>query len=249
MSMIKRYAVLLAAMFPALLAPHFAVAEPVGTFTRIEGSVDVLRQTETAAVPVQTGDPVSKGDAVRTKGDGKAEITFRDATSIRLAPETRITIDEYSYQGDSVRVLGLINLLRGRVRAVVAKVKTAVMPLSLTNGNFSMKTPTAVAGVRGTDFIVYYEQGITGVIFIEGEGFLYNPLRPDWVVNVNAGQSSFVMGENEIPLDVQPPAAPAPLITGEMPVEPPGGVSTLVPITQAYPELLPTPVHLTITIP
>lgn len=296
----------------ALLAPCLAFAAPVGTFTKVEGKVDILRLSEVKPLPVQAGDPVSLGDAVRTKRNGKAEIQFKDETVIQLAPETRITIDEYSFRGEETREKGLIGLLRGKMRAIVSKVKGAVAPASRDGSTFNVKTPTAIAGVKGTDFIIYYERGVTGVIFIDGEGFVYNPAKPGRVVNIKAGQASFVMSGDEAPLDAQPvpnsfvdphlkdmpgqspvtiPApegaaldqplpndvvltnstygaltetvmgngpdlskanGTGPLVIGDpggLQTGPPGGEATIVPITVAFPALIPTPVNLTVTIP
>jgi hypothetical protein len=248
MNAFSRYSILLAAGTVALVIPLLALAAPVGTFTKVEGKVDILRLSEVDAVPVQAGDPVSLGDAIRTKRSGKAEIQFRDETVIQLAPETRITIDEYSFRGENTREKGLIGLFRGKMRAIVAKLKAAVVPVSRTDAGFNVKTPTAIAGVKGTDFIVYYERGVTGVIFIEGEGFVYNPSQPGKVVTIKAGQSSFVTGGNP-PLGTQMVSDSFFGNPGSLPPGPPGGVETLIPITQTYPALLPTPVSLTVTIP
>jgi hypothetical protein len=275
-----RYIVSLAVITLALLTPLPAIAAPVGTFTKVEGKVDILRPSEVVTVQVQTGDPVSLGDAIRTKRNGRAEIQFRDETVIQLASETRITIDEYSFRGEDTREKGLIGLFRGKMRAIVAKLKATVVPVSRTDAGFNVKTPTAIAGVKGTDFIVYYERGVTGVVFIDGEGFVYNPGQPGRVVTVKGGQASFVLGEGDPPLDAQPApidvvlmdsstvpltdmslsggtgffgsgASGSPYIgdPGALPPGPPGGVTNLVPITQTYPALLPTPVSLTVTIP
>jgi hypothetical protein len=318
MSMVQRYAALFGAVALALLAPRLAAAAPVGTFTKIEGSVDMLRRSDTAAVRVKTGDRISMGDAIRTKRDSKAEITFLDATVVQLGPETRITIDEYTYQGGMIRAKALIGLYRGKIRSIVSKLKTAVVTLSRTDASFSIKTPTAIVGVKGTEFIVYYERGITGIIFIDGDGAVYNPSKPGRIVKVTDGQASFVMSAEEAPLDAQPvadsfvaphlkdmpvsnreyvrpqpdngpppaadgkqlppisvvmanttyealtdaiagsggsfglSAAPASLIIGDPAaplIGPPGGVTNLIPITQVYPSLLPTPVSLSVTIP
>jgi len=314
MKVSSRYVVsmVVVVMALALLTPFLALAAPVGTFTKVEGKVDILRLSEAATVPVQVGDPVSLGDAIRTKRNGRAEIQFRDDTLIQLAPETRITIDEYSYRGGDTREKGLIGLLRGKMRAIVAKLKAAVVPVSRTDASFNVKTPTAIAGVKGTDFIVYYERGVTGVIFIDGEGYVYNPGKPGRVITVKGGQASFVLGEDDPPLDAQPvsdsfvdphlkdmpgqspvtiteqeggrtdrpapidvvqtnstymaltdtfvgsgpgfsaPGASGPPLIGDpvaLPPGPPGGVTNLIPITQTYPMLMPTPVNLTVTIP
>ena len=189
-----------------LLLPGITLAEPVGEFTRIEGSVDILRRSDVSALKVAAGDPVSMGDAIRTKRNGKAEIKFRDETLIQLAPETRITIDEYSYRGTDTREKGLIGLLRGKVRAIVSKVKAAVMPVSRTDASFNIKTPTAIAGVKGTEYIIYYERGVTGVIFIDGEGFIHSHAKPERVVKVRRGQASFLLSGDDHPLDAQPVA-------------------------------------------
>lgn len=199
-----RYWFLTAVVVAFALLPGIAPAEPVGTFTRIEGSVDILRPSELSALKPTVGDPVSMGDAIRTKRNGKAEIKFRDETVIQLAPETRITIDEYSFRGTDTRERGLLGLLRGKVRAIVSKVKGAVMPVSRSDASFNIKTPTAIAGVKGSQLIVYYERGVTGVIFIEGEGFIHSHVKPERVVKVRRGQASFLLHGDEHPLDAQP---------------------------------------------
>lgn len=194
-----RKQVLVVAVALFCLAPGLVRAEAVGTFTKIEGSVDILRPGAVAAAPVQTGDPVGMGDAVRTKRNGKAEIQFRDESVIQLAPETRITIDQYSFRPDNTREKGFLSLLRGKIRAVVSKIRASIVSVSGTDSNFNIKTPTAVAGVKGTDFLVYYDRGVTGVIFLEGFGFAYNPDRPGVVVPVRAGQATFVPSATEPP--------------------------------------------------
>ncbi len=175
---------------------------PVGVFSRVEGNVDVLRTNEPRAVVVRPGDPVSLGDAVRTKRRSKAEIRFKDDTVLQLAPETRIIVDQYTFSGNR-RESGFLSLLRGKVRAIVSKIRAAVMPVSATATNFTIKTPTAIAGVKGTDLIVYYNRGITGVMFLDGFGFVFNPQLPGRVVPVHRGQATFVLRGDSAPLSAQ----------------------------------------------
>lgn len=179
------------------LSPALLFAGEVGAFAQVEGRVDILREGTSVAAPVKVGDNVSMGDVVRTKSDGKAEILFKDGTNLKLASETRIKIDEYTFNQDNSRNKAFLNLLRGKVRAVVSKTKS--MPVSTGSSSFNVQTPTAVAGVRGTDFFVFYDRGITGVIFKEGRGFVYNRVIPDRIVNVSAGNISFVLRANMPP--------------------------------------------------
>ena len=94
--------------------------------------------------------------------------------------------------------------------------------------------------------------GQSPVTITEPEGGGGDQLVP---VNVVLSNSSYIAltdlflgGGNEFsgPGTGGPPIIDNP---GALPPGPPGGVTNLVPITQTYPALLPTPVNLSITIP
>lgn len=186
------------------LFPTPSFADVVGSFSKIEGRVDILKEGAPTTVPVKVNDNVSMGDIVRTKSDGKAEITFKDDTTVRLAPETRMKIDEYVFNPDNSRKTGALGLFRGKVRAVVSKTKGGIIPVGISTSSFNINTPTAIAGVKGTDFFVFYDKGMTGVIFKEGSGFVANPNMPDKTVHINAGQITFVAAPNAPPLTPRP---------------------------------------------
>ena len=200
------YCLLLTAYFLSVSLPAFA--DTVGFFSKAEGRVDILKEGDTKAVPVNLNDNVSMGDIVRTKSDGTAELTFKDDTTVRIASETRLKIDEYTFNPDNSRNKGALGLFRGKVRAVVSKTK-GIIPVAIGASTFNINTPTAIAGVKGTDFFVFYDRGITGVIFKEGQGFVVNPNMPEQVVNVNAGQITFIK------IDA-PPLPPRPASNIEM---------------------------------
>lgn len=181
------------------LTSTLAHAQVVGFISKLQGRVDILKEGAPSALPVRVNDPVSIGDIVRTKSDGKAELTFKDGTVVRVAPKSRLRIDEYLFDVDNTRKEGRLYLFRGKLRAIVSKTR-AVIPVAAGVSTFNVNTPTAVAGVRGTDFFVFYDKGITGVIFKEGSGFVVNPNMPDKIVNVNAGQVTFVVTPDAPPL-------------------------------------------------
>lgn len=207
-SALNRYLLSIITLVMVIL-PSLSFADEVGSFSRVEGRVDILKAGAAAAVPVKPGDSVSMGDIVRTKSDGKAEITFRDDTTIKLAPETRMKIDEYAFNPDNSRNKGVVGLLRGKVRAVVSKTRAGIIPIAIGASSFNINTPTAVAGVRGTDFFVFHDRGVTGVIFREGQGFVYNTNMPDKIVNIAEGQITFVKPDI-------PPLPPRPATNVEM---------------------------------
>jgi hypothetical protein len=194
---------LLAILAFLFLVPELSYAEVVGEFSYVSGRVDILRVNAAEVAPVKMRDNVFMSDIVRTKSDGRAEIIFKDKTTIRLAPGTRVKVDEYVFNPDSSRKTGSLSLLRGKIRAIVSKAKTGLIPVAVVNSPFTINTQTAVAGVRGTDFFVFYEHGVTGVIFKEGKGFVYNLNIPDRIVNINAGEVTFVVSPDAPPLRVR----------------------------------------------
>lgn len=185
--------------------PSVTWAKAVGVISRIEGKADILKEGEMTPVPVNRGDAISTGDILRTKPDSMAEVTFKDDTSVILAPETRIKIDDYNVNPDNSREKGTISLLRGKMRAVVSKTKEGAVPLSGGASTFDVHSPTAIAGNRGASMLVWYTAGVTGVIVKDGSGFAYNPndCAPSQSVNVNDGQMTLISGQCSPPLPVR----------------------------------------------
>ena len=178
----------------------FALAQTaVGKFTFVQGRVDVLRQPAPRAVPVKMGDAVFVGDIIRAKSASKAEITFKDGNIVRVAPNTRVEISEYMLE--EAKGKGVLKLSRGKVQAIIQeKIAKRIATFGEAN-RFEIHTPTAILGVRGTNFIVLYQRNSSSVLVLEGIVLAYNPKFPDMAVTVNAGYVT------TIPLDQ--PAQPA----------------------------------------
>ncbi len=170
---------------------------PIGKVTLVEGRVDVLKAGRNVATPVSLGAPVDLGDVYRAKSNGRAEITFTNKNLMRIAPNTRIEITRYSVEGDKSNTVA--RLYRGRAQAIGADdfIKKAA---SFAEGNrFEVHTPNAVAGIRGTNMVVIFEKGTTGAVFLSGQGYMYNPQRPQQVVLIVAGTISFISSPGATP--------------------------------------------------
>ncbi len=184
------------------LTSALTYAGVIGKITAIQGDVDVLMPGMERAAPAVLQQPVSEGDIIRTKSNGKAEITFVDDSVIRLAPGSRLQITEYLMEG-SKRKSGVMNLFRGKIRAVVSKSR-GFLGVAFGGGDrFEVRTPTAVAGVKGTDFFVSYSMGVTSITVKDGKVDAFNPAVPGQVVTVSAGNATFIAGDN-------PPSPPRP---------------------------------------
>ena len=121
-----------------------AEAAPVGTFIQAEGRVDLLKGGKLPAVEVKAQDGVEVGDVVRTKSQSRAQIKFVDNTVLSIAPESRVTIEEFMFDAAKGERKAVLGVLRGLVHTAVEKVYPKEEP------DFIMKTHTAVLGVRGT---------------------------------------------------------------------------------------------------
>lgn len=97
--------------------------------------------------PARLGDRVAPGSVIRTGPDGFADITFGTGNALRIENDTVLTLDLNN------PAVGL-DLRQGTIAAVfegLASVGTG------PEDTFSIRTPSTVAGVRGTAFFVHIE--------------------------------------------------------------------------------------------
>jgi hypothetical protein len=108
---------------------------------KIDGTVKILAQKST----------VEQGDILVTEKDTYARIKFIDNSEITLRPNTQFKIQNFSYDaqkpdGDSA----LFELIKGGLRSITGLLGKR------HHERFSLKTPTATIGIRGTVFIAEY---------------------------------------------------------------------------------------------
>ncbi|MBI5971029.1 MAG: FecR domain-containing protein [Deltaproteobacteria bacterium] len=131
-------------------------AGPAGKIADLSGVVYFKGKDVLAWSLAAKGQGLNDGDAVKTGSDGRAQLLFSDGTKLMLGNETEIEITKFLTKGRNRAAV--LTLSTGKVRAVVKKFSG--------KSDVQVKTPTAVAGVRGTDFIVM-NQGSANVMFGE----------------------------------------------------------------------------------
>ncbi len=137
----KRAAALILASLLALIAPAAAGALN-GQVTYTEGDVSV--RTSSGEHPAQIGDALAAGDVIVTSAQSLAVIDLANGTTLKLREKTTLAID-------SIGDLTSVNLSAGGVFTTIAGKLT---------GRFSVRTQSALAGVRGTEFFVAYGRTI-----------------------------------------------------------------------------------------
>lgn len=142
---------LLAASCLLALALPAAAEEWAGVVKTVRGEVAVERAGKT--VPVAVGDKVFPRDKLVTGKDSQVGVTLRDDTLISTGANSRIAIAEFAFDPTTQSGNVLVSVLRGvtaMVSGLVAKSNPDAMRVT---------TPTIVAGIRGTEFIVEVEGG------------------------------------------------------------------------------------------
>ena len=110
----------------------------------LEGEVWIHHQDE--RVSAELGSQLAPGDLVSTGPRGLAVISLGDGARIKLRSSTQVEIEAVRSAGSGSTSVGLRN---GGIFARVARAAGA-------GGPFQVRTPTVVAGVRGTEFFVAY---------------------------------------------------------------------------------------------
>lgn len=105
---------------------------------RVEGQAKIGSRT------LKTGDVVKSGDLIEVSGDDDAlvDVRFPEGNIVRLKEGSKVRLQPTA--GKTRVVL----LLKGQVLAIARK------PVGRKDRSFEIRTRTAVAGVRGTKFLV-----------------------------------------------------------------------------------------------
>ena len=120
-----------------------AVGKAAGKITALLPTVHVARGRGKAAKvsELAKGDTLLWDDLIRTEKGGRARITLLDQSILSLGSQAELRIIRH----DSKTQQTALELGYGRLRAEVAS-------LTRDGSKFEVRTPTAVAGVIGTDF-------------------------------------------------------------------------------------------------
>jgi len=141
----------------ALTAP----AAEFGTFVLVKGQVKVEYQNGSVS-PAKVSAKIGVGDTIVTSEDSRAKIVvFGSRNIINILPNTKLKLQQIAQNKDTKNIE--LNLVDGKIRANVGDRFEGA-------SKFEVRTTTAVAGVRGTQFIVSFSSAnkITEVVTIRG---------------------------------------------------------------------------------
>ena len=152
-------ALLVALMSAALSGPATNLPLQVGTTAAVKK--EVVGKFEHSARLLRQGDDVHQNELIVTSSDSEGEFVLRDNTKLALGPNSQITLDRFVYDPDAKDGDIVINATKGAFRFITGSAKKSA---------YTIKTPVASIGIRGTVFDGYVnDDGEIAVLLMEGE--------------------------------------------------------------------------------
>ena len=135
-------------LFVALLAGWAiaAGAADIGQVKIAKGQVTIERQGK--SMPAAVGARLQVADIVKTGVDGSVGITMDDDSLLSAGPNSALSLDNYAF--DSTTNQGRLDtsLNKGTLSVISGRIAKQ------TPDAMTVRTPNAILGVRGTEFVV-----------------------------------------------------------------------------------------------
>lgn len=105
-------------------------------------------------------DQVFQDEVIETGAKSASKMVFRDATQLRVGPNSKVTLDKFVYSEASGQQV-VVSMAVGVMRFTSGK---------LIKSAYTIRTPTATVGIRGTEFdVIVDENGATTIVVYSGE--------------------------------------------------------------------------------
>ena len=169
----------------ALLPAAAAAQDNVALVYRLLLEQQMVVNRNAQSLQATLGQRLTSGDLVLTSANTRAAIRFTDDGSIvRLNPNSQLSVRTEGARGSATKTL---QLDFGELWAKVAP----------QNGRtFQVQTPSGVAAVKGTEFVVRVDQnGVTTVLTFEGAVDFFNGAG---TVSVESGKQSQAADQNTL---------------------------------------------------
>jgi len=118
----------------------------VGHVQKTQGKVYVIHKDDSVAYRLKDNYPLFSGDTLITSKRARTNAVMKDKSVFALAAGSKMVIDKSVYDPEKDTRTSIMGVLFGRVRFIVKKLTG--------RSSFTVKTQTAVCGVRGTDFAI-----------------------------------------------------------------------------------------------
>lgn len=136
----------------AVLALPTLAAE-AGRVKVSKGDVHIERDGKRLPAPV--GATIQVRDTVKTGADGSVGITFQDSSLLSAGPNSELVIERFVFDSTTHKGEFDTALKKGTLAVVSGKI------VKQSPEAMRVKTPAAIMGVRGTEFVVKVDESAT----------------------------------------------------------------------------------------
>lgn len=140
------------------LTRRLAAQDVVGEVARIQGHV--TKAQGGGETVLATGAKISVGDSIVTGEDGKVDLRFTDGSLLTVGPSSRVEVARFAPKAGGGSGEALLSLLSGIIKLIVDD--------GSRWGRFAVQTETAVAAVRGTEWLVEAAKDTSAVLVLSG---------------------------------------------------------------------------------
>jgi hypothetical protein len=160
-------------------AAPVTAAQVAGVVVQLSGAMSA-RSASGVVKPLQARSEVESGDTLVTSAGAWAMVRFIDNSELTMKPGTTLVIDRFSFDGAKPEAdSATFTLVKGGLRSLTGALGKR------NKEKFSVRTPSATIGIRGTTFFLEY---LTG----KGDADPSTGLDPGLHVHVSTGGISIV---------------------------------------------------------
>jgi hypothetical protein len=134
---------------------------PVGRVLVVQGNVVIMHKDMLRGYRAKKDLPLFKSDIIVTQEKGRIRFEMNDGSILTMGSSTKLVIDRSVYDAKKKSRSSFFRLALGKARIWAKKL------VDLRYSKFKVRTPTAVVGVRGSDFIVKATAKLTEVTALE----------------------------------------------------------------------------------
>jgi hypothetical protein len=134
---------------------------PVGRIVLVQGRVVIMHADMKKGYWAKKKFPLFKGDTIVTQKRGRIRFSLTDGSILTMGSRTKMVINRSVYDEKKKRRSSFLSMALGKARFRVKKL------FGFRRSVFRVKTPTTVAGVRGSDWIMRTTLKLTEVIALE----------------------------------------------------------------------------------
>lgn len=149
----KRFLQLGAALVFTVILAGQSLAAPIGQVTAVIPGAFAQRGGQTAALNLKDG--IEAADTLSTDASGRVEVLFADNSSVTLGPNTTMNMQEFAF--DQGEPAFKAHLGQGLMRVITGAI------VEQNPKGFSVTTPEANIGIRGTIITILSRNGFTTV--------------------------------------------------------------------------------------